>query len=69
MVLGYVTAVTGRDVALALANNLTGYVPITAISEKLNARIEKLLEGAGQNGMPEAEDQDNKVDDTQCAPQ
>ena len=43
VVLGYVTAITSRDVALALANNLTGYVPITAISDTLNGRIERLL--------------------------
>lgn len=59
-VLGCVTAVTSRDVALALANNLTGYVPITAISEKLNARIEKLLEDEGDTGN--AEDEDGDID-------
>lgn len=42
-VLGRVTAVTSKDVAVALPNNLTGYVPITAVSERLNERIEKLL--------------------------
>ncbi|KAI7600787.1 hypothetical protein KC343_g15512, partial [Hortaea werneckii] len=57
-VLGYVTAITSRDVALALPNNLTGYVPITAVSETLNARIERLL---GQDEAPDkgdAEDED-----------
>ena len=49
VVLGCVTAITARDVALALANNLTGYVPITAISERLNKRIEQLLEEEGQD--------------------
>lgn len=52
-VLGYVTAITGRDVALALPNNLTGYVPITAVSETLNARIERLL---AQDEAQEKED-------------
>ena len=48
-VLGYVTDITGRDVALALANNLTGYVPITAVSGLLNTRIERILaEDEGQ---------------------
>ncbi|TKA23532.1 hypothetical protein B0A50_07110 [Salinomyces thailandicus] len=54
IVLGYVTAITGRDVSLALPNNLTGYAPITAVSETLNGRIEKLL------GQDEAQE---KVDD------
>ena len=57
-VLGCVTAITSRDVALALANNLTGYVPITAISEKLNSRIEHLLENEGETGASENEDED-----------
>lgn len=56
-VLGYVTGVTGRDIALALPNNLTGYVPITAISERLNARIEQLLAEDGEQNDGE-EDQD-----------
>ncbi|KXL41438.1 hypothetical protein M433DRAFT_157435 [Acidomyces richmondensis BFW] len=43
LVLGRVTAITNKDVALALSNNLTGYVPITSVSEVLNKRIEKLL--------------------------
>ncbi|KAK3680120.1 rRNA biogenesis protein rrp5 [Recurvomyces mirabilis] len=55
-VLGYVTAITGKDVALALANNLTGYVPITAISQLLNERIEKLL--AEDEMKDDGEDED-----------
>ena len=58
VVLGYVTAITSRDVALALANNLTGYVPITAVSEKLNARIESLLEDEGTNGKADEDEAD-----------
>ncbi|KAK4539952.1 hypothetical protein LTR36_009922 [Oleoguttula mirabilis] len=58
VVLGYVTAITGRDVALALPNNLTGYVPITAVSEGLNARIETLLAQDEAQEKPEAEDED-----------
>ena len=57
-VLGCVTAVTSRDIALALANNLTGYVPITAISEKLNTRIENLLENEGDAGNSDDDDGD-----------
>jgi rRNA biogenesis protein RRP5 len=39
-----VTEITSRDIVLALPNNLVGFVPLTAISEKLTARIEKLVE-------------------------
>lgn len=62
-VLGRVTAITGRDVALALPNNLTGFVPITAVSERLNARIERMLSDdakAGADGSGDDEDIDLK---------
>ncbi|KAH9839664.1 S1 RNA binding domain [Teratosphaeria destructans] len=60
-VLGYVTAVTNKDVALALPNNLTGYIPITAVSELLNNRIEKLLADEAPDGdEEEVEDVDLK---------
>lgn len=55
MVLGRVTAITSKDVAVALPNNLTGYVPITAVSTKLNDRIEKVL----REDPAEDEDDDN----------
>lgn len=59
MVLGRVTAVTGKDVAVALPNNLTGFVPITAVSERLNKRIESLLE---EDPAKDDEDEDEDVD-------
>ncbi|KAI8932023.1 hypothetical protein NX059_010917 [Plenodomus lindquistii] len=43
MVLGLVTDVTQQDIVLALPNNLVGYVPLTAISDKLNERLEQLM--------------------------
>lgn len=63
-VLGRVTAITSRDVAVALANNLTGYVPFTAVSARLNERIEKLI-GVGGEATEEEEDHsddDNDID-------
>ena len=41
--LGQITSITSRDLALALPNNLTGYVPLTAISSQFTAKIENLL--------------------------
>jgi rRNA biogenesis protein RRP5 len=58
-VLGCVTAITSRDVALALANNLTGYVPLTAISQKLNSRINDLLDHEVDN---KASEDDEDID-------
>jgi rRNA biogenesis protein RRP5 len=59
-VLGRVTAITGKDVALALPNNLTGYVPITAVSARLNNRIEKLFRE--EDTKKEEEDDENDAD-------
>ncbi|OCL15098.1 rRNA biogenesis protein-like protein RRP5 [Glonium stellatum] len=58
MVLGQVTQITSRDIALALPNNLTGYIPLTAISDKLTSKIEKLLddEVATENDGEEPEE-------------
>ncbi|KAF2189023.1 rRNA biogenesis protein-like protein RRP5 [Zopfia rhizophila CBS 207.26] len=44
MVLGQVSDITSRDIVLALPNNLSGFVPLTAISDKLTTRIEKLVQ-------------------------
>jgi len=57
-VLGRVTAITGKDVAVALPNNLTGYVPITAVSARLNDRIEKVL----QEDTKKEDDEENDED-------
>nr|POF21048.1 rrna biogenesis protein rrp5 [Quercus suber] len=55
-VLGRVVAITSRDVALALCNNLTGYVPLTSISEILGNRIEKLLASEETGRATEADE-------------
>ncbi|KAK5711455.1 rRNA biogenesis protein rrp5 [Elasticomyces elasticus] len=57
-VLGYVSAITGKDIALTLPNNLTGYVPITAISPTITTRLETLL--AADEAGQETEDVDLK---------
>ena len=58
-VLGRVTAITGKDVAVALPNNLTGYVPITAVSARLNDRIEKVLR---EEDTKKEDDEENDED-------
>jgi rRNA biogenesis protein RRP5 len=65
MVLGQVTELTDQHVVLSLPNNLVGYVPITAISDKLTARLEKLAqeedeEEAGNTDSEDTEDVDLK---------
>jgi rRNA biogenesis protein RRP5 len=65
MVLGQVTELTDQNIVLSLPNNLVGYVPITTISDKLTARLEKLAqeddeEDAGNADSEDAEDVDLK---------
>ena len=48
-----------HDIGLSLPNNLTGYVPITAISKIIGQKIEKLLnEGEDDDEIDEEEDND-----------
>lgn len=63
VVLGRVAAITNKDVAISLPNNLTGYAPITAISERLNSRIAKLVGDSKDDQKPGADDQDEEEDD------
>lgn len=44
MILGQVAQITSRDISLALPNNLTGFVPLTAVSDQFTERIEALLD-------------------------
>lgn len=63
MVLGQVTNITSRDVALALPNNLTGFVPLTAVSEKVNQKIEALLAQADdEEEKEESSDDDDDLE-------
>lgn len=43
MILGQVSSINAHDIALSLPNNLTGYVPLTAVSKGLERKIEKML--------------------------
>jgi rRNA biogenesis protein RRP5 len=56
MVLGQVTSINAHDIGLALPNNLTGYVPLTAISELFDKKIEKLLNDEDEESDDDTED-------------
>lgn len=43
MILGQVSSINAHDIGLSLPNNLTGYVPLTAVSKGLEQKIEKVL--------------------------
>ena len=53
MVLGQVTHINRYDVTLSLPNNLTGYVPLTSVSDKITAMVEALVveESTSDDGM------------------
>ncbi|KAF2851512.1 rRNA biogenesis protein-like protein RRP5 [Plenodomus tracheiphilus IPT5] len=61
LVLGLVTDVTQQDIVLALPNNLVGYVPLTAISDKLNERLEQLMKD--DTDKEDGSDDDEKFED------
>ena len=44
MVLGQVSQINTQDIALTLPNNLTGYVPLTSISERVTKSLETLAD-------------------------
>lgn len=54
LVLGQISQINRHDIALALPNNLTGYIPLTAISDKLTKRVEALV--AAEEGDEEVVD-------------
>ncbi|KAL8677613.1 MAG: hypothetical protein Q9186_005972 [Xanthomendoza sp. 1 TL-2023] len=59
MVLGQVSHINRYDVALSLPNNLTGYLPITSVSDRLTAKVERL---AADNDEDNDGTQDQDVD-------
>jgi rRNA biogenesis protein RRP5 len=59
LVLGQVSQINAHDIALSLPNNLTGYVPITSISDKITQKIEAIA-AAEEN---DEEDEENEAED------
>ncbi|KAL8999375.1 MAG: hypothetical protein Q9169_001801 [Polycauliona sp. 2 TL-2023] len=56
MVLGQVSQINRYDVALSLPNNLTGYLPITSVSDFLTSKVERLAEDKdSDDGSQESE--------------
>ncbi|EEP75544.1 conserved hypothetical protein [Uncinocarpus reesii 1704] len=56
--LGQVTNIGTHDISLALPNNLTGYIPWTAVSKLLKEKVEKLLKDADKEDDEESDDDD-----------
>ena len=62
LVLGQITDISHQDIVVALPNNLVGYVPLTAVSDKLTERLEKLLK-EDEGDAAEDEDEDESFED------
>ncbi|KZF26527.1 nucleic acid-binding protein [Xylona heveae TC161] len=62
VVLGCISQINTNDIALALPNNLTGYIPLTAVSDKLTERIEALLQEDEDKSDEEEDDDDKDID-------
>lgn len=56
LVLGCIQKVNKTDIALSLPNNLTGFISITQISDKLTSQIEALAESESESDEPEEDD-------------
>ncbi|KAI5806996.1 rRNA biogenesis protein RRP5 [Geopyxis carbonaria] len=61
LVLGCIQKINKTDIALSLPNNLTGFISITQISDKLTSKIEALAESESEG--EEAEDDNKSVSD------
>lgn len=60
MILGQVSSINANDVGLSLPNNLTGYVPLTAVSRGMDAKIQKMLnEDESENSDEEETEEDS----------
>ncbi len=53
VVLGQVSQINSNDIALALPNNLTGYVPLTSISDKVTEQFETIVGQLDDSGSDE----------------
>ena len=64
MVLGQVSQINRYDIALSLPNNLTGYVPLTLISDIITKNLELIAEDQenSANGEPDESKDEKTVD-------
>ncbi|MCJ1313904.1 rRNA biogenesis protein rrp5 [Agyrium rufum] len=59
LVLGMVQRINKYDVELSLPNNLTGYIPITSLSDGISKHIQYLLEESDEKPSKTIEDEDD----------
>ncbi|RMZ88382.1 hypothetical protein DV736_g4390, partial [Chaetothyriales sp. CBS 134916] len=64
LIFGQVTAISQKDVTVALPNNLVGYIPLGSVSKQFSARLAKLLENGDSNDESGGNDDNNDDDDS-----
>ena len=63
LLLGRISHVSSQELTLALPNNLTGFVPSTAISAQFSSKMEKALrEGSDDEVEDEEQENENNID-------
>ncbi|KAI9785381.1 MAG: rRNA biogenesis protein rrp5 [Geoglossum umbratile] len=58
LVLGQISQLNDHDIALALPNNLTGYIPLTAISDQLDRKLDDIMRAGGDSGSEDSSEDD-----------
>ncbi|KAI9848799.1 MAG: rRNA biogenesis protein rrp5, partial [Pleopsidium flavum] len=66
IILGQVSQINSHDVALALPNNLTGYVPLTSISDRLTERFEALVGEVDEESDKDRPTEEEDIDLNSC---
>ncbi|KAK5328992.1 rRNA biogenesis protein rrp5 [Exophiala xenobiotica] len=59
LLLGRINHISTRGLTVALPNNLTGFVPLNAISKQFNSKLEKALQNDSDAESSEVEDEDD----------
>ncbi|KAK9376758.1 uncharacterized protein V1513DRAFT_438046 [Lipomyces chichibuensis] len=57
LVLGQISQINAYDIALSMPNNLTGYIPITNISEQISTKLDAIEQDS--EDVPAASDEEN----------
>ncbi|KAK9386774.1 hypothetical protein V1515DRAFT_587107 [Lipomyces mesembrius] len=58
LVLGQISQINAYDIALSMPNNLTGYIPITNISEQISTKLDAIEQDS--DDVPAASDEENE---------
>jgi rRNA biogenesis protein RRP5 len=57
LILGCISKINATDLAIALPNNLTGFVPLTSISETFTKKIESLIDESEDEASEEEQEE------------